>query len=221
MLDYFETLTCNALALLINGMMWRALCIDRAAQPLWLLIGRRLDKLDGWLKDTELQRHRHLWGKKYMFFFHVRGQTMFFFCLWKYTPLRSHLAQTYFVAESLEWELVTFTDFLALLSWQSVNHISVMCILVWKVQQFLFWLNTDSCSSIFSLFLPLTQILLDIMCFHLLNLNPSYYYWVTFLSIKPVYSEKAVLKSNLVLQTTLMIISYKQTPSMNKPHSLS
>lgn len=57
MWDYSEALTCDALALLINGVVWRALSINGAAQPLRLLIGRGLDKLDGRLKDTELQSH--------------------------------------------------------------------------------------------------------------------------------------------------------------------
>lgn len=56
-----DTLTGDAFALLIHGVMRRARGIDGAAQFLRLLVGRRLYELDGRLKDTELQSHSHLW----------------------------------------------------------------------------------------------------------------------------------------------------------------
>lgn len=46
LLHQFETLTRDALALLIDGMMRRAWCINRAAQLLRFLIGCRLYKLN-------------------------------------------------------------------------------------------------------------------------------------------------------------------------------
>ena len=73
--DQSETLTCDALALLMDGMMWRARWINWAAQLLRFLIGCRLNKLDSRLKNAELQRYGHLWEKtKVSELCHVRGK---------------------------------------------------------------------------------------------------------------------------------------------------
>lgn len=57
-------ITCNALALLIDGVMRGGWCIDRAAELGRLLVGCRLYELNGRLEDSELQGHSHFWGKR-------------------------------------------------------------------------------------------------------------------------------------------------------------
>ena len=57
-------LTCNALTLLIDGVMRRTRCIDGTAQLLRFLVGCRLYELNRWLEDSELQSHSHLWENK-------------------------------------------------------------------------------------------------------------------------------------------------------------
>lgn len=60
----FETLTGDALAFLIDGVMRRAWSVNRSAQFLRFLVGGRFYELNRRLKDTELQSHSHLWEKK-------------------------------------------------------------------------------------------------------------------------------------------------------------
>lgn len=70
----FETLTGDALAFLIDGVMRRAWSVNRSAQFLRFLVGGRFYKLNRRLKDTELQSHSHLWEKKDLC--HVRANLL-------------------------------------------------------------------------------------------------------------------------------------------------
>lgn len=70
----FETLTGDALAFLIDGVMRRAWSVNRSAQFLRFLVGCCFYKLNRRLKDTELQSHSHLWEKKDLC--HVRANLL-------------------------------------------------------------------------------------------------------------------------------------------------